>query len=239
MLHRIMLVIAGAGLLALLAGQRSAAQSDGKAVSLEGGATIFADLETSLDSKKAKPEERVVVRISDALKIQDKVIFPSGTKIVGHVTQASARAKGDPDSLLLIQFEKAILKGGEEMPVRLAIKAIAPPRRTPAGDSPGLDPLAGTHAGTMTSPMGNGRQGSTVDRNAGSAGDSNPGFDDGGQLTPESHGVYGMSGVRLSADVSKPMPISIVSSNGKNVRLDSGIRLLLISVADVPASPKQ
>src|SRR5262245_12956493 len=57
MLHRIMLVIAGAGLLTSLAGQRASAQSvDGKAVSLEGGATIFADLETSLDSKKAKPE---------------------------------------------------------------------------------------------------------------------------------------------------------------------------------------
>jgi uncharacterized protein (DUF2345 family) len=56
-----------------------------------------------------------------------------------------------------------------------------------------------------------------------------------GQLTPDSHGVYGMSGVRLTADVSKAAPVSIVSSTGKNLKLDSGTRLLLVSIADVPA----
>jgi hypothetical protein len=239
MLHKSLLILASAALLAFLAAQRCNAQSDAKALSVEGGATLFADLETSLDSKKAKAEEKVAVRVIETLKIQDRVIFPKGTQIVGRVTQASARGKGDPDSLLIIQFEKAVLKGGEEVPVRLAIKAMAPPRHMQTGDSPGLDPLAGTHAGTMTSPMGNGRQGSTVDRNAGGAGDANAGSNDVDQLTTESRGVYGMSGLRLQADVSRPVPVSIVSSNGKNVRLDSGTRLALISIADVPVSPKQ
>jgi hypothetical protein len=247
MLHKRLRILASAALLTVLAAQQSNSQgnaqgntqNDTKAVSLEGEPTLFANLETSLDSKKAKAEEQIVARSTEALKIQSKVIFPNGTKIVGRVMQASARGKGDADSLLMIQFEKAVLKGGEEVPVRMVIKAMAPPRQAAREESPGLDSMAGTHTGTMTSPMGNGRQGSTVDRNAGSAGDSNEGSGDGGQLTPESHGVYGMSGVRLSADISKPTPVSIVSSNGKNVRLESGTRLVLVSIADVPATAKQ
>jgi len=237
MFRQNLLIFAGSVFLTgAMSAPRANAQSDSKALNLEGGATLLAELETSLDSKKAKADERVIVRISDAVKIQGKVIFPKSTEIVGHVTQASARGKGDSDSLLAIQFDKAVLKNGEEVPVRLAIKAIAPPRQMAVGgDSPGRDPLAGTHAGTMTSPMGTGRQGSTVKRTAGSAGDASEGLNDSGQLTAESHGVYGMSGVRLAADVSKAMPVSVVSSNGKNLKLESGTRLLLVSIVDVPA----
>ena len=213
---------------------RANAQNDSKTPNLEGGTTVLAELGPSIDSKKAKTGERVVVRVSEAVKIQGKVIFPQGTLIIGQITESLSRGKGDPESLIAIQFEKAALKGGEEMPVRLAIKAISPPRQIAAGDSLGQDPMAGTHAGTMTSPMGNGRQGSTVDRNAGSAGDASTSLGDSGQLTAESHGVYGMSGVRLAADVSKAMPTSTVSSNGKNLRLDSGTRMLLVSITEVP-----
>ena len=70
------------------------AQADRKAPSLEGGATLLVELDTALDSKKAKADEQVVARINDALKIQGKVIFPKGTKIVGHVTQALGAGEG-------------------------------------------------------------------------------------------------------------------------------------------------
>jgi hypothetical protein len=222
---------------------RANAQADSKALPLEGGATLFAELDSSLDSKKTKAEEKVEIRTTDALKIQGKVIFPKGTKIVGHVMQALARGKGDADSLLAIQFDKAVLKGGEEVPVRLAIKAIAPARQnSSAGDAPGQDPMAGTRTGTASSPMGTSRTDTTTpNRRGGSPGSADDstgtgaGLGDQGQLTPESHGVYGMSGVRLAADVSKTVPVSVVSSTGKNLRLDSGTRMLLVSITDVPA----
>jgi hypothetical protein len=241
MFHKYVLIFAGATFLAGTAvAPRANEQADSKAASLEGGATLLAELDTSLDSKKAKADGQVVARINDAVKIQGKVIFPKGTKIVGHVTQASARGKGDTDSLLAIQFDKAVLKDGEEVPVRLVIKAIAPPRQVAAGgDSLGQDPMAGTRTGTATSPMGSSRGSSVPNRDAGNAGGIGSSTDSGlssdGQLTPDSHGVYGMSGVRLTADVSKAAPVSIVSSTGKNLKLDSGTRLLLVSIADVPA----
>jgi hypothetical protein len=241
MLRKSLLIFSAVSFLAGMAlALQAKAQDDAKALSLEGGTTLLVDLDTSLDSKKAKADEQVVARINEALKIQGKVIFPKGTKIVGHVTQALARGKGDADSVLAIEFDKAVLKGGEEVPVRLAIKAIAPPRQTAPGvDSPGQDPMAGTRTGTTSSPMGSSRGGSAADRatgNPGGAGNSTEsGLSNDGQLTPDSHGVYGMSGVRLAADVSKAKPVSIVSSTGKNLRLDSGTRLLLVSIADVPA----
>jgi hypothetical protein len=223
------------------------AQSDTKSAVPPDGAALFADLDTSLDSKKAKADDQVVLHTTEALKIQGKIILPKGTKIFGHVTQAQARGKGDAESFLAIQFEKAVPKKDEEIPIRFAIRAIAPARQnSPASDAPGQDPMAGTRTATTTSPMGGGRTSTAPPEpavgNPGSAGNStkpDSGLGNDGQLTPESRGVYGMIGVRLAADFSKTIPVSVVSSTGKNMRLDSGTRMLLVSIAEVPADPKQ
>ncbi|HWZ99855.1 MAG TPA: hypothetical protein VN025_19010 [Candidatus Dormibacteraeota bacterium] len=222
------------------------AQSDTKSVVPPDGAALFADLDTSLDSKKAKADDQVVLHTTEALKIQGKIVLPKGTKILGHVTQAQARGKGEAESFLAIQFEKAVPKKGEEIPIRFAIRAIAPARQnSPASDALGQDPMTGTRTATTTSPMGGGRTstppGPAVG-NPGSAGNStkpDSGLGNDGQLTPESRGVYGMNGVRLAAGLSKTIPVSVVSSTGKNMRLDSGTRMLLVSIAEVPADPKQ
>ena len=243
MLRKNLLIFAVAAFLSGMMPFQASAQAESNALNLQGGATLPAELDPSLDSKKAKKDELVVARISEAVKAQGKVIFPKGTKIIGHVRQASARGKGDADSLLAIQFDKAVLKGGEEVPVRLAIKAIAPPRQVAAGgDSLGQDPMAGTRTGTTSSPMGSSRTSTTSPERGNASPGNSTGPDSGlgneGQLTPESHGVYGMSGVHLAAEVPKAAPVSVVSSAGKNLKLESGTRLLLVAIADAPAETK-
>ena len=199
------------------------------------GLGFTADLDGTLDSKKAKLGDAVVVRSTEALKADGKVIFPKGTKFTGHVTQSSARAKGDADSVLAIQFEKAVLKNGEEMPVKLTIRAMAPPTRFEPGETPGRDPMAGVGAGATSSPMTGSRNTDTrPDAAAGNQrvgsnkASGNDGLNEGGQLTPASRGVYGMTGLRLAEDTSKEIPVSAVISSGKNVHLDAGTRMLLI-----------
>lgn len=103
----------------------ASAQSGQTNASLGSGAAINAELTAPVDSKKAKPGDTVNARTIEATKADGKTVIPKGAKLVGHVTQASARAKGDSESALGIVFDKAILKNGQEVPLNVAIQALA------------------------------------------------------------------------------------------------------------------
>ena len=93
------------------------------------GTLIIAELSGSLDSKKVKSGDPVNASAATDLKSTDgRIILPKGTKITGHVTQASARNAGQPNSSLGVVFDKAILKTGQEIPLMNAgIQAVAAP----------------------------------------------------------------------------------------------------------------
>lgn len=93
--------------------------------SLAAGTAINAELDKSLDSKKAKVGDAVTARTTEAIKEDGKVVLPKGTKLIGHVTRASARSKGDSDSTLAMQFDRAEMKGGQEISVQLNVQAMA------------------------------------------------------------------------------------------------------------------
>jgi hypothetical protein len=52
-----------------------------------------------------------------------------------------------------------------------------------------------------------------------------------GQLTSNSQGVFGLNGLNLSAAGSNATEGSVITSAGKNVHLESGTRMLLVSQA--------
>src|ERR1700757_5388004 len=80
-------------------------ETTGSEASLAGGTAINAVLNSSIDSRKAKPGEQITAHITDAVKSSDgRMILPKGTKLVGHVTQASTRSKDQGESMLAIQF---------------------------------------------------------------------------------------------------------------------------------------
>jgi len=93
--------------------------------SLTAGTAINAELDKSLDSKKAKIGDAVTARTTEAIKEDRKVVLPKGTRLIGHVRRASARSKGDGDSTLAMQFDRAELKGGQEISVQLNVQALA------------------------------------------------------------------------------------------------------------------
>jgi len=134
----------------------AAAKGQSAQSSLAAGTAVNAELDKSLDSKKAKVGDAVTARTTEAVKEEGKVVLPKGTKLMGHVTRASARGKGDSDSTLGVQFDRAELKGGQEMAVQLALQALA----APAGVAPiGGDDLQGMGAGGSASASGASRGG--------------------------------------------------------------------------------
>ena len=192
---------------------------------LAGGTAINAVLNSSVDSKKAKPGEQITAHTVDAVKSPDgRTILPKGTKLVAHVTQASARSKGQAESMLAIQFDKAILKGGEE--VRLhntVLQAVAAPSQeasnyTEAPGAPSNNPsMSGSRGARAESTLPY----PSASPNSTPGGESNSA----GPLPANARGVYGLDGVRLSTNANGEGTVLI--SNNKSVHLDGGTRLLL------------
>jgi hypothetical protein len=220
------------------------AQSEPTTIILVGGTVLNAELNSPLDSKKAKPGDKVEGHTTVDLRTDGRMLIPKGTKLIGHITEASARSKGDSESTLAIQFDKATPRNGEEIPLNVEIRAMAAPQQDFSGGSPGpgSDPMSdrgGAAAGG--SPMGAtrsmGSQSSTQNPANSPRTDTAPaGAIGGGPLAANSRGVYGMHGLQIITDPSKANAGTIINSSGKNVRLEDGTRLLLIARGETPAS---
>jgi hypothetical protein len=87
---------------------------------------ILARLATPLDSKKKKAGDVVELRTTAAVRLPDETMVPSGAKIVGHVTDAKARSKGDSESSLGIAFDKIEVSRGKSVGITGVIRAVGP-----------------------------------------------------------------------------------------------------------------
>jgi hypothetical protein len=117
-------------------------QSSGPNESLAAGTTFNTALVTSVDSRKAQAGSQVIARTTENLRAEGKTVLPKGTKLVGHVTKASSRAKGDADSILGIAFDHAVLTNGQEIPLNLTIQALASAQTSAAAADNDIDSMA-------------------------------------------------------------------------------------------------
>ena len=110
---------------------------------LAGGTTMNAVLNKSVDSRHAKPGDEVSAKLSQDVKSNGKVVLPKNCKLVGHVTQAQARADGSAQSSLGVVFDHAVLKNGEQVPMNLSIQALAAAQSSTAASSALDQPIGG------------------------------------------------------------------------------------------------
>jgi hypothetical protein len=104
----------------------SSAQAGQNSAQVANGTAMQAVLSQPVDAKKNKPGDTVTAKNTQAVKSDDgQVIVPKGSKLVGHVTEAKARGKGESESALGIAFDKAILRNGQEVPMNATIQALA------------------------------------------------------------------------------------------------------------------
>lgn len=176
-------------------------------------------LTKSLDAKKLKTGDEVTAKTSVALE-GNGLTIPNGTKVIGHVTQAQARSKGDPQSALGIVFDKVELPAGKEWPIQGQIQAVAA-TPTPA---PTVGPPLG---GGTIAKQGPGDQGNTVPGPTSSLGNIQPYNPDSAtnqrsQLSPSAHGVVGIRHLELDKD-------SVLVTTDKDLKLESGTQLLIRS----------
>src|SRR5579859_2407968 len=222
---------------------------------LASGTALHAELTKGIDAKKAKSGDEVTAKLTQDVKSNGKVVLHRGSKLVGHVTEAQAKSKENAESKLGIVFDKAIVKGGQEVSFNSVIQAVAPPVQATSslsGDesgnlgggmgsggmgrtSPGGGPLggavggvtntAGSAVGGVSNTAGN-VAGSTTGAVGGSV-NNTVGAAANGTLTSASRGVIGMQGMALNTAAAGSAQGSIISSTSRNIKLDAGTQMVL------------
>jgi hypothetical protein len=221
------------------------------------GIPLQAELTKGLDSKKAKPGDAVSAQLTEPVRVDGKVLVRKGTKLEGHVTRASAKGNGDSDSALAVQFDRAVTKEGQSLPLKTRIQALASDQRVAAVNGDELEPA--NRVGGASGSTGNRNTGAMPGQTVGSAasgaastvprtvedqsGTTGPtessangqvppaerGLSPSGDLLPTSRGVYNLRGLTLNAETAGSAGESVIVSNGKSVHLDGGTKMLLVT----------
>ena len=213
------------------------------------GTAFNAVLTDDLDTRKARPGDTVTAETAEDVAYQRSVVFPKGTKIVGHIVRATSGGRGRAGSALFVQFDKALLKNGEEVILNAGIQALAVGSVAPLSDTEGKD--GATSAGvngpaepsgpvaepTSAEPTNDGALiVSTVYDNPRSklraplfaAPAAEGELDSNGLFTPDSKGAFGRPDVKVYTPTSQGSRGTVLLSAKKQMRLQSGTRLLLV-----------
>lgn len=113
---------------------------------------VKAELQKSLDAKKAKQGEPVMAKLKDDANVPNQQTLPKNTILEGHVDQTQVSPDKKGTSSVTVTFDKAKLKGGQELPIKATVVAIAQPQNNmvPAGEGApagGSAPMGGAPAG--------------------------------------------------------------------------------------------
>jgi len=209
--------------------------------------TIHATLEKPIDARKNKPGDEVVAKTTQTTTSSEGVAIPKGSKIIGHVTEAKAKQKGESQSAVGVVFDRAVLKNGQQIPMNASIQAISANTSASAFDDQPLSSGAGRAGENPSATAGRGAVGgvgsvagaasntvggaaSTVDTTT--AGTLNgaasvPNGAASSTLSSTSHGVSGLNGLSLSTAAGNSTEGSVISSASHNVHLDSGTEMIL------------
>lgn len=210
---------------------------------MQSGSTVHAALTKPIDAGKNKPGDEVVAKTTQDVKSNGQVVIPRGSKIVGHITEAKARAKGQQDSSLGMAFDHAVLKNGTTVPVSFAVQAIGRSSAAAAEEDSFMSSAGGaavspSSASTVRSTGGGlvsgvGSTAGTVTNTAVGATGSTNGVGSVGAvgtaaapLTASSQGMVGLPNLNLAASPVNSSS-SMITSSKTNVHLDSGTEMIL------------
>jgi hypothetical protein len=216
-----------------------------------------AQLSRSVSARRSDVGDRVEAKAMDDVTSGGQVVIPKGSTLIGRVTEAEARGEGSARSSLGILFEKAVTKDGQEIPLNVAIQAVAASRSALAAQTREAQTASSADLGGSASAAGRGSSGggllggvgataggavgattgavggvakSAVGATsdvAGSAAGALGGRSASGDLSGGVSGVIGLEGLQLQSQATGTAQGSLITSASRDVRLARGTRLLL------------
>jgi hypothetical protein len=99
------------------------ASANGKAINLESGTRLAAQLQNTLDVRKAKVGDQVVLKTTEAIKSQGRTVVGKGARLIGHVTSVGQKGKAGGESSLSLVFDK-LESGALAVPINATITSV-------------------------------------------------------------------------------------------------------------------
>jgi hypothetical protein len=221
------------------------------------GTAFNAKLVETLDARRNKAGDKFTAETTETVRYGRSVILPRGTILEGHVVRKSISTHGPDRAALFLQFDKAILKNGQETVLNAGIQAMAvgptPSATTEmasAGDDPDGDAPARNDSAMASrgfSPLdanlnadGTAKNLVAISREPGDgrAAISEPpaidlpltqgAFTKRGLLTADSKGALGAPDIRIYTPLSAGSVGTVLMTTKKDVHLEHGTRLLIV-----------
>ncbi|MGA2812922.1 MAG: hypothetical protein ABSG16_16085 [Candidatus Acidiferrum sp.] len=112
------------------------------------GTAFNAKLLESVDARRNKPGDKFTAETTETVRYGRSIIFPRGTIIEGHIVRKSISTHGPDRAALFLQFDKAVLKNGQQAVMNAGIQAMAvgPTAQAPietasANEDPDAEPV--------------------------------------------------------------------------------------------------
>jgi hypothetical protein len=221
--------------------QRGTAASNGS-LGIDAGTSIDAELQSTLDVKKAKVGDQVILKTTKAIKRGGQTIIPKGTSLIGRITEVQEKTKQNASSKIGMIFERVQNKD-LSAPINASIASITSAQTNAAiGDTidTGLSGSSTSSGRTGTSSSGSGGGGllggvtntvggvtsgavQTVGSVTNTAGQAVGGVTDTASRTAGAVGQT-ISGINISQSASGSAQNSTtLSSPNRNIKLDKGV----------------
>ncbi|HEX8737915.1 MAG TPA: hypothetical protein VF721_21465 [Pyrinomonadaceae bacterium] len=99
-------VVLGLNLILLLGVFAVAQKQKNGDVLVQSGASLEAQLESTLDVKKSKPGDEVVLKTTKAVRQNGQVVIPKGARLIGRVTEVQQKTRQNAMAKLNVVFER-------------------------------------------------------------------------------------------------------------------------------------
>lgn len=209
----------------------TSAEALGKAVNLKSGTRLAAQLQNTLDVRRARVGDQVVLKTTEAIKSNGRTIVNRGARLIGRVTDVQQKTRSNGESSLSLVFDR-LESGSLETPINATITSItraASQARVGSSDTAAQSSSSGRASSSSRQSSGGGLLGgvgntvggvlNTTTQTAGSVvgGTTTAVGDTVGNVTENVGGIR----ITQSADASVEGG-STLSLTGDNLRLEKG-----------------
>lgn len=120
------------------AGNQTTAQKQGRQIEFQSGTQLAAQLENTLDVRRAKPGDRVVLKTAQDVKQDGQVVIHKGSRLIGHVTDVQQRTSANGESRIGLVFDQ-LRSGSTEIPIAASVISIVQARSSAQANNTMMD----------------------------------------------------------------------------------------------------
>jgi hypothetical protein len=94
-----------------------------KAINLQSGTRVMAELQNTLDVRRARVGDRVVLKTTEGIKANGRTVVNKGARLIGHVAEVSQKTRANGESSIRLVFDQ-LESGALETPINATITSI-------------------------------------------------------------------------------------------------------------------